>query len=152
VSHPLILVRPTSKGTDVASASGLSFKEALGAPREHRPQGVTMGVSSGTEAVPAHQKLITLSSLGTRKDDSANKSTRSSADHSGDQEQPSNKRPPSAMSVAVQTAQNMIQEAHDLPSAEAKSAAVRNARDHVISAQYQTIYEDQSRISLYYRS
>jgi hypothetical protein len=93
-----------------------------------------MDGSIGTEVTPTHRKLITLSSLSNKKGDSVNKRTRSSTAHSNDQEHPSNKRPPSTMSLAVQTAQNMLQQACDLPSAEAKSAAVRSARDHIVAA------------------
>jgi hypothetical protein len=49
---------------------------------------------TGTEVMPTLQKLITLSSLGGRKEDWANKRTRSSTAHSNDQEQPASKRPP----------------------------------------------------------
>ncbi len=38
------------------------------------------------------------------------------------------------MSLAIQTAQNMIQQVHDLPSGEAKTAAVRKAANHFIAA------------------
>jgi hypothetical protein len=50
--------------------------------------------SEVTEVVNPLRKLITLSSLGGKRDDSVNKRTRSSAAHSSDQEQPASKRPP----------------------------------------------------------
>ncbi len=69
-----------------------------------------------------------------KKGDSDNKRTRSSAEQLSDQEQPSNKRLPSAMSVVVHDAQNMMLEARELPTAEARSSAMRSAVRHVTSA------------------
>jgi hypothetical protein len=68
-----------------------SFSEALDSSQGHLSRDVTMDGSTGTEVTPAHRKLITLSSLSNKKDDSVNKRTRSSAAHSNDQEQPANK-------------------------------------------------------------
>jgi hypothetical protein len=84
--------------------------------------------------VPAHSKLLTLSSLSNKKGDSDNKRTRSSAEQLSDQEQPSNKRPPSAISVVVHEAQTMMLEARELPTAEARSSAALGAARHVTSA------------------
>ena len=69
-----------------------------------------------------------------KKGDSDNKRTRSSAEQLSDQEQPSNKRQPSAMSVVIHDAQNMMFEARELPTAEARSFAMRSAVRHVTSA------------------
>jgi hypothetical protein len=60
----------TSKGTSAAPANRLSFKEALENADKRLPQDAAIfGTSSGTDSVPAHRKLISLSSLGAKKDD-----------------------------------------------------------------------------------
>jgi hypothetical protein len=56
----------TSKGTDAAPANRLSFKEALEISGRNLSQDVAIGTLSGTDSVPAHRKLITLSSLGAK--------------------------------------------------------------------------------------
>jgi hypothetical protein len=134
LSAPRTDPRKTDKGRDTAPASRSSYREALEAPKEHHSHDVTMDTSSGTEAAPAHSKLLTLSSLNNKKRNADNKRTRSSADQLSDQEQPSNKRPPSAMSVTVHTAQNMMLGARELPTAETRSSAVLSAARHVTSA------------------
>jgi hypothetical protein len=70
------------------------FKEALEISRNNRSQDASIGTSTGMDSVPAHRKLITLCSLCTRKDDSANKRTRTSAEQPSVQEQPASKKPP----------------------------------------------------------
>ncbi len=55
--------------------------------------GSTELLTTGTDSVPAHRKLITLSSLGNKKDDSANKRTRTSAEQPNVHEQPASKKP-----------------------------------------------------------
>ncbi len=119
----------TDKGKDTAApAFRSSYRdEALEAPKEHHTQDATMDTSSGTEAAPTRSKLLTLSSLNNKKRDSDNKRTRSSAAQLSDQEQPSNKRPPSAMSVTAHAAQNMMLDARELPTAKARSSAVLSA-------------------------
>ena len=91
-----------------------------------------MTISSETGTAPAPTKLLTLSSR--KQGDSDNKRTRSSAEPLSDQDQPSNKRPPSAMSTVINTAQNMMLAARELPTAEARSDAARNAVHHTTSA------------------
>jgi hypothetical protein len=71
-----------------------SFKDVLVSSQGQLSPDVIMDGPSGTENTPALRKLIPLSSLGGKRDDAVNKRTRSSAAHSSDQEQPSNKRPP----------------------------------------------------------
>jgi hypothetical protein len=66
----------TSKETSAGPANRLSFKQALEISKNSRSQGAAIGTSTGTDSVPAHRRMITLSSLGTKKDDSANKRTR----------------------------------------------------------------------------
>jgi hypothetical protein len=84
----------SNKGTSFPlPATRPSFKEALVSSQDQSSQDVTMDGSSGTEAAPTLRRLLTLSSLGGRKDDAVNKRTRSSTAHSNDHEQPSNKRP-----------------------------------------------------------
>jgi hypothetical protein len=61
-----------------------------------------MDGTAGTEVVPTLRKLLTLSSLGGRKDDSANKRTRTSAAHSSEQQQPASKRPPKDVETSAQ--------------------------------------------------
>jgi hypothetical protein len=126
------------KGKDNAPLNRSSYREALKAPKEHRPRGTNKGASSGTEAAPATTKLLTLSSLGSKKGDADNKRTRSSAEQLSDQEQPANKRPPSSMNVAIVEAQTTIREARDLPTAvgwtSAVPSAVRAPDRHVTSA------------------
>jgi hypothetical protein len=80
------------KGTDLPlPVAKPSFKEALVSSQGQPSQDVTMDGPSGTENTPTLRKLITLSSLGGKRDDAVNKRTRSSAAHSSDHEQPSNK-------------------------------------------------------------
>jgi hypothetical protein len=123
-----------NKGTEAPlPATRPSFKEVLDSSKGQLYQDVTMDGSTGAEDPPTHRKQITLSSLRNKKDDAVNKRTRSSAAHSNDQDQPSSKRPPSAVSLAVQTAQNMIDQVRDLPSGEAKTATVQKAANHVIA-------------------
>ncbi len=86
-----------------------SFREVLDSSRERPSRDVTMDGPTGTEITPAHQRLITLTPLSNKKDDSGNKKTRSSMAHSNDQEQPASKKSP----------QN------------AEPPTVQNARDHV---------------------
>jgi hypothetical protein len=71
-----------SKKTSAAPVNRLSFKQALEISKNNRSQGAAIGTSTGTDSVPSHRRLITLSSLGTKKDDSANKRTRTSAEPS----------------------------------------------------------------------
>ena len=94
-----------------------SYKEVLKIPKEQRARDAIMTTSSGTEAAPAPTKLLTLSS--NKKGDSDNKRTRSAAEQSSDQEQRSNKRPPSGS---------------ELPTISSRSDAVRSALQHVTSA------------------
>ncbi len=63
---------------------------------------VAMDGSSGTETTPTLRRLLTLSSLGGKKDDAVNKRTRSSAAHSSNHEQPANKRPPQNIETSVE--------------------------------------------------
>jgi cobalamin biosynthesis protein CobT len=84
----------TCKETSAAPANRLSFKQALEITRNNRAQDAAIGTSTGTDSVPAHRKLITLSSLGNKKDDSANKRTRTLAEQPSVQEQPASKKPP----------------------------------------------------------
>ena len=134
LSAPRTDPKKTDKGKDAAPANRSSYREALKAPKEHHSHNATIDTSSGTEAAPAPTKLLTLSSLSNKKGDTDNKRTRSSAEQLSDQEQPSNKRPPSAMSVVVHEAQNMMLEARELPTAEARSSAALSAVRHVTSA------------------
>jgi hypothetical protein len=84
----------TNKGRSAPlPAARPSFREVLVSSQEKSSQDVTMDGSTGTEVVHTLRKLITLSSLGGRKNDSVNKRTRSSATHSNEQEQPASKRP-----------------------------------------------------------
>ncbi len=83
----------TDKGKDAAPATRSSYREALEAPKEQHARDATMSTSSGTDSVPAHRRMITLSSLGIKKNDWANKRTRNSAERLSDQEQPVNKKP-----------------------------------------------------------
>jgi len=98
--HVDLSVSPTEptgndKGTNLPlPAAQPSFKDALVSSQDQPSPDVIMDGSSGTENTPTLRKLITLSSLSGKKDDAANKRTRSSASHSSDQEQPSLKRPP----------------------------------------------------------
>ncbi len=126
--------KKTDKVKDAAPANRTSYREALKAPKEHQSRDATIGTSSGTDAAPAPTKLLTLSSLSNKKGDSDNKRTRSSAEQLSDKEQPSNKRPPSAMSVTINTAQNMMLAAREHSTAEAWSDAARNAVHHPTSA------------------
>ena len=115
-----------------APVSRTSYREALKTPKEQHARDGTTTTSSGTGAAPATTKLITLSSR--KKGDSDNKRTRSAAEQSSDQEQPSNKRPLSEMSTVINTAQNMMLAARELPTAEARTNAARSAVQHVTSA------------------
>ncbi len=101
----------------------------LGAPRTDPKK-----TDKGIDAAPAPTKLLTLSSLSNKKGDSDNKRTRSSAEQLSDKEQRSNKRPPSAMSVTINTAQNMMLAACEHSTAEARSDAIRNAVHYTTSA------------------
>jgi hypothetical protein len=83
-----------SKETSAAPVNRLSFKQALEISKNNRSQGAAIVTSTGTGSVPSHRRLITLSSLGIKKDDSANKRTRTSSEPSNDQEQPVSKKPP----------------------------------------------------------
>ena len=69
-----------SKETSAAPANRLSFKQALEITRNNRAKDAAIGTSTGTDSVSAHRKLITLSSLGNKKDDSANKRARTLAE------------------------------------------------------------------------
>ena len=84
----------TSKETSTAPVNRLSFKQALEITRNNRAKDTSIGTSTGTDSVPAHRKLITLSSLGIKKDDSADKRTRTLTEQSSIQEQPASKKPP----------------------------------------------------------
>jgi hypothetical protein len=133
-SAPRTDPKKNDKDKDAAPANRTSYREALKTPKEQHARDATMDTSSGTEAAPAPTKLLTLSSLSNKKGDSDNKRSRSSAEQLSDQEQPSNKRPPSAMSVTINTSQNMMLAARELPTAEARSDAARNAVRHTTSA------------------
>ena len=100
-----------NKDKEAAPGDRTTYREALKTPIEQHARDAIMTTSSGTEAVPAPTKLLTLSS--SKKGDSDNKRTRSSAEQSSDKEQPSNKRP---------------------PTAEARSDAARKAVHHTTSA------------------
>jgi hypothetical protein len=134
LSAPRTDPKKTYKGKDAAPTNRPSYRDALKAPKEQHPQDATMDTSSGTEAAPAPTKLLTLSTLSSKKGDSDNKRSRSSAEQLSDQDQPSNKRPPSAMSAVISTAQNMMLAARELPTPEARSEASLNAVRHTTSA------------------
>jgi hypothetical protein len=134
VSTPRTDSKRTDKEKGAAPANRTSYREALKAPTEHHSRDATMDMSSGTDSASAPTKLLTLSPLSNKKGDTDNKRSRSSAEQFSDQEQPSNKRPPSAMSTVINTAQNMMLAARELPTAEARSDAARNAVHHTTSA------------------
>ena len=79
-----------NKDKEAAPGDRTTYREALKTPIEQHARDAIMTTSSGTEAVPAPTKLLTLSS--SKKGDSDNKRTRSSAEQSSDKEQPSNKK------------------------------------------------------------
>ncbi len=132
-SAPRIDPKRTDKEKDAAPANRTSYREALEAPKEQHSRDAILDTSSGTEADRAPTKLLTLSSLSNKKGDTDNKRSRSSAEQLSDQEQPSNKKPPLAMSETISTAQNMMLAAWELPTAEARSDAARNAVHHTTS-------------------
>jgi hypothetical protein len=85
--------KKNDKGKEAAHVNSTSYREVLKTPKEQHARDATTTTSSGTEAAPAPTKLLTLSSR--KQGDSDNKRTRSSAEPLSDQDQPSNKRPPS---------------------------------------------------------
>jgi hypothetical protein len=78
---------------------------------KHAARNVNMDGSTGTEAPPAPLRLISLGTLSSKKDNSANKRTRSSMSHVNDPEQPASKKHPQ--------------------NASAPSLPVLDSRDHV---------------------
>ena len=82
------------KETSAAPANRLSFKQALEISKKNRSQSAAVSTKAKTDPVPSHRKMITLSSLGTKRDDSANKRTRTALEPTNDQEQPVSKKPP----------------------------------------------------------
>jgi hypothetical protein len=82
------------KETSAAPANRLSFKQALEISKKNRSQSAAVSTKAKTDLVPSHRKMITLSSLGTKRDDSANKRTRTALEPTNDQEQPVSKKPP----------------------------------------------------------
>ncbi len=131
-SSPRTDPRKNDKDKEAAPANRTSYSEVLKTPKEQHARDATMDTSSGAEAAPAPTKLLTLSS--SKKGDSDNKRTRSSAEQLSDQDQPSNKRPPSAMSTVMNTAPNMMLAARELPTAEARSDAARSAVQYITSS------------------
>ena len=122
--------KKNDKDKKAAPVNGTSYREALKTPKEQHTRDATTTTSSGTEAAPATIKLLTLSSR--KQGDSDNKRTR--AEQLNDQDQPSNKRPPSAISTVINTAQNMMLAARELPTTGARSDAARSAVQHVTSS------------------
>jgi hypothetical protein len=126
----------TDKGKDTATTTRSSYREALEAPKEHHARDAIMSTSSGTDSVPAHNKLITLSSLGIKKNDSANMRTRNSAEQSSDQEQPVSKKPPQnsdpiSLHLAGVALHPAMQKVLDHPSSEATQGMLQAGREIV---------------------
>ena len=124
-----------SKETDKGAApvNRTSYKEVLSAPKEQQSLNIAGNTSSATDSAPTSSKKISLSTLGIKKGDTDNKRSRSAAEQLSDQEQPSTKKPPSVMSVAVDAAQNATLAARDLPTVAARSDAVRGAAQMITS-------------------